>query len=582
MSINPLSLGISSNYSASITGECGQTAEASGVDSASVQDSVQLHAGDNSLNTPAPAQAQYSSAPAAAEQPHKESASDSAETAEKTDTAKGKSSSSKTTKKNGAAPSKRTRTKKPVDEQALKDKAAFNAANEGGNFDYGILSSYMGKGMGSCKSIKGTDGDDTILISTNKNGSLTITINDQESIDYPYDPKPRLIIDGKKGNDTIIVDSQVTAQMNITGGAGDDTIIGGSGNDIIVDNAGANTIYGGAGNDTIIAHGVNLPADGTGNTIHGGEGRDYIEGGNANDIIFGDAGDDVIYGLGGNDEIHGGEGSDYIDGGTGNDTVFGDEGDDNIIGGKGDDQLDGGAGDDLLIGASGSDTIIGGEGADKVISSGKEDNISADGADAPIQTVSSMEIPDNFSVGHPRNWDSPQDRDRINSDLETLAHIEPGQKMFTEIAATGHNVHIQRDKDNKGNSCSLIGSASTPPGASSTPGIGVNSVIYYENSKITVYEYMSKSDSIKENWNEFVPIISLYHELCHSYNAATGTMDRNMYTREGLADQTTFFATPGFEYQAMGIDVPGLQANDPMLTENGLRDVLGLQRRSYY
>ena len=573
MSINPLSLGISSNFTVSSSSAgCAQTTGAADASTAAGQDSVQLSAENNSPNVSS-GREPYSPA-SAADKPRQAPASGSAEPTKKNAANKDKSSVSK---KDSAAPSKRTRAKKTVSEQELKDKAAFQEAHEGGSRDFAVLSSYLDKDVGRCKSIKGTEGDDTILISTNANGSLTITVNDQDSLVFPREAKPRLIIDGRKGNDTIIVDSKVAVPLNITGGEGDDYIVGGSGDDVIVDNAGANTIYGGAGRDRIVAHGVNLPTGGKGSTIYGGEGRDYIEGGNANDIIFGGEGDEVIYGVGGGDEIHGGAGHDYLDGGEGNDTILGEEGDDNIIGGKGSDKLEGGAGDDLLIGASGSDTITGGDGADKAISSGLEDSISTDGADTPVQTVSSMEIPDSFRIGDLGNLDSPQDRDRINSDMETLAHIAPGQKMFTEIAATGHTVRIQRDLDRKGSFC-FSSSA-----ARSAPGVGANSIIHYENAKISAYDYMKKSDSIKDSWYEFVPIVLLYHEMCHSYNAATGTMDTHMYTSKGPAEQADMlFATPGAEYQAMGIDVPGLQANDPMLTENGLRDVFGLQRRDFY
>ena len=88
----------------------------------------------------------------AADEPRRETASGSAEPTKKSDANKSKSSVSK---KDSAAPSKRTRAKKPVSEQELKDKAAFQEAHEGGSRDFAVLSSYLDKDVGRCKSIKG-------------------------------------------------------------------------------------------------------------------------------------------------------------------------------------------------------------------------------------------------------------------------------------------------------------------------------------------------------------------------------------------------------------------------------------------
>ncbi|TSE20339.1 Leukotoxin [Tepidimonas ignava] len=84
------------------------------------------------------------------------------------------------------------------------------------------------------------------------------------------------------------------AAITITGGSGDDTLLG-SGN--------ADTISGGAGNDTIT----------------GGAGADVLTGGAGNDTITGGAGADVLTGGAGNDTITGGAGADVLTGGAGND-----------------------------------------------------------------------------------------------------------------------------------------------------------------------------------------------------------------------------------------------------------------------
>ncbi len=281
-----------------------------------------------------------------------------------------------------------------------------------------------------------TDGNDEIYITAGENNGLIVTINRQET-KYDASVLSRLVIDGGKGDDRIIVDEKVTAGLRLTGGEGDDYIIGGSGGDVIFDNYGSNTINGAAGNDVIIAHGVDLK-DGKGNQIEGGAGDDYLEGGNGSDHMSGGDGYDVLYGLGGNDELHGGAGNDYLDGGEGNDTVYGDEGNDNVVGGKGDDILRGGSGNDLLIGASGSDDIDGEGGSNRIISSGSMDTIKA-GAGDSVQTLETKPMTRYVSPWGKDDYEET----RVFSDLETLANTENGQFYSQTMFDVGHNTDIR-------------------------------------------------------------------------------------------------------------------------------------------
>ena len=94
-------------------------------------------------------------------------------------------------------------------------------------------------------------------------------------------------------------------------------------------------VSGGAGNDTLIG-------DDNVNSLSGGDGDDSLNGLGANDLLLGELGNDVL---------RGGAGNDSLDGGIGNDSVFGDADDDSILISLGDDSLNGGAGTDLLIGS---------------------------------------------------------------------------------------------------------------------------------------------------------------------------------------------------------------------------------------
>ncbi|MBQ7568835.1 hypothetical protein IJT17_08530 [bacterium] len=402
-----------------------------------------------------------------------------------------------------------------------------------------------------------TDGNDEIYITAGENNGLIITINGQET-KYDASVLSRLVIDGGKGDDRITVDEKVTQSLRLTGGEGNDYIIGGSGGDIIFDNYGSNTINGAAGNDVIIAHGVDLK-DGQGNRLEGGAGDDYLEGGNGKDYMSGGDGYDVIYGLGGDDEIHGGAGNDYLDGGEGNDTIYGDEGNDNLIGGKGDDVLRGGAGDDLLIGASGSDSINGEGGNNRIISSGDMDTINA-GAGDSVQTITTVPMTRYVSPWGKDDYEET----RVRSDLETLANTENGQLYSQTMFDTGHNTDIRM---------TVGGSSCRSDDGCDVPGVGSDSTIYYAFSKIALTGDVP--------WANRAPIVSLFHEMCHSYNAALGNMDRNFYDYDGNKVRSQD-GLRGVEFQAVGIPNPSVTPNPTLMTENSLRELFGYERRERY
>ena len=133
-------------------------------------------------------------------------------------------------------------------------------------------------------------------------------------------------------------------QFISTSDVGEEFIVSGTGKNITVtftntghsqtfNNVDRLVMNGGKGNDRlIIGAGVT-----TAITFNGGEGDDYFEGG---------AGADIVNGGIGNDEIRGGLGANVLDGGEGADTIIGGAGDETIIGGKGDDVLDGKGGND--------------------------------------------------------------------------------------------------------------------------------------------------------------------------------------------------------------------------------------------
>ena len=205
---------------------------------------------------------------------------------------------------------------------------------------------------------------------------------------------------GLSGNDTLAglqgddLLSGGSGNDNLAGGSGDDRLRGGSGNDLLNGGDGNDHIFAGSGNDTILAS--------TGHdTINGGSGTDMLDvgasfGGRAtvdlgsgeatlphdnfmhitdienvtgtrsSDRLTGDQGANLLIGAGGNDTISGGDGADTLVGGHGNDSLYGSAGADSLIGGIGADTLTGNAGADTLIGSNGDDNLDGSNGNDSL------------------------------------------------------------------------------------------------------------------------------------------------------------------------------------------------------------------------
>jgi Ca2+-binding RTX toxin-like protein len=209
--------------------------------------------------------------------------------------------------------------------------------------------------------------------------------------------KGTLAIDGSAlgANDSMRIDgsAETESSYTMTGGAGDDVLIGGAGRDYLdISHGGKDTASAGAGDDTIYAG----AAFNAGDHIDGGAGFDtlYLNGdyggglhisaamlsnverivlqGNGNyALTMGDGvatGNEVLRidgrALGANSmlhvdasaETHGGAYAMW--GGRGDSVLIGGSGNDNILGGPGNDIIQGGAGDDVLTGGAGNDTFV--------------------------------------------------------------------------------------------------------------------------------------------------------------------------------------------------------------------------------
>ena len=213
---------------------------------------------------------------------------------------------------------------------------------------------------------------------------------------------------GGDGNDRFFVDGN---DLVFDGGAGWDRVIVNttSGTSLTLQDLGIEVAQGNIGNDTIDASamttGIQLFGFGGLDTLTGGSGNDFLIGGDDADILNGGGGDDLVFGGGGGDTFNLGAGNDIVwldagdtltDAGAGNDrafvldtaganisigaanveTVYGNTGNDVIdgsgatvamllTGGQGgNDTLTGGTLGDTLIGNDGVDTLVGGAGVD--------------------------------------------------------------------------------------------------------------------------------------------------------------------------------------------------------------------------
>jgi Ca2+-binding RTX toxin-like protein len=149
---------------------------------------------------------------------------------------------------------------------------------------------------------------------------------------------------------------------------------GGDGNDTLVGLGGADLIDGGDGTDVVsfasstvgvtvnLGNGAGLGGD-TLVSVEGVEGSNFTDlliGSTAGDRLLGGSGADTLSGGGGDDTLEGGGDADLLSGGLGADLLSGGSGDDTMVAGDGSDSLHGGSGSDVfrLIGSGNTSDIV--------------------------------------------------------------------------------------------------------------------------------------------------------------------------------------------------------------------------------
>lgn len=404
-------------------------------------------------------------------------------------------------------------------------------------------------------------GDDRVEIGQRNNGLLDVSINGQK-YQITLGPGQQLGVRSGDGNDVIHAASSVRVDMDVDGGAGNDTITTGRGRD---------RVDGGAGDDR----------------INGGDGRDDLFGNTGNDRIDGGRGNDVIYGGDGDDRLLGGDGRDYLEGGRGNDRLEGGRGNDILSGGLGDDRLSGDRGNDVVYAGAGTDRIDNRSGVDTVYAQGGEDTITnARGARNQVTEVDmSATVGSTITVNG-----SSAFQQRTEADLEMLRASPNGRQMLSELdrgadpaLGNGKRLTIEELQSEYNGFTGPV----TPPTYLQTDAAGVTTPGSGEDTRIQ-YNPSDHTEPFP------VPAVTLYHELSHAYNGVNGTAQQGTFGGVGGPGG----ADAGMnndERQAVGLDndgvgfdfdrnpaTPDTTANPKALTENGLREEMGLPLRPSY
>jgi Ca2+-binding RTX toxin-like protein len=394
-----------------------------------------------------------------------------------------------------------------------------------------------------------TDGDAHVQISQRDDGTLDIDVNG-EVYEVRLSQRQELTIRTGDGNDIIEAAPNVTVNMVVDAGAGDDHIVTGMGDD---------RIYGGDGNDFIQTIG----------------GRNDIDGGSGDDVIHGGDGANVIYGGRGNDEIHAGSGFNYIDGGRGDDVIHGAGGQNIISAGGGSDQVNLAGGENTVYAGDGDSTVNGAGSGDTVYAKAS-DLINSVGAAAP--TVVNVEIDPDLGRSVEITG-SDAFRERMEAEMDFLRASPGGQQMLAELdaAAEKGNVVTIRELANEQNGYAQTMGRANAEIRNGQAGTGSDVLVSYNPS--------FHMDAFP------APNVVLFHELSHAYNGVTGTFQPGTYVGEGPDSGRV----PNAERQAVGLETsapafdfdgdpstPPTTHNPIELTENGIRREMGLPDRPSY
>ena len=196
------------------------------------------------------------------------------------------------------------------------------------------------------------------------------------------------------------------------------------------------------------------------------------------------------------------------------------------------------------------------------------------------QAQNFIENPKNFQPGI-TVLGSEEYKAQVNEQIAQLKKTPEGQKLFTELAKTGKPIRIAPLLPRMQGACaSPDDNTDCFPFADGTPGKGCGSIVYFNPS--------DKSNLFGRN-GDTRP--TLFHELIHSYNYATGTMQEGASRYKDSKGNN--YLLDHAEHQAIGLDNPNAievlhpdgirrKGNPPEFTENAINRRLGIPLRDRY
>jgi hypothetical protein len=225
-------------------------------------------------------------------------------------------------------------------------------------------------------------------------------------------------------------EGQFDQQTGISGGKGDDRLIGTGGKDVIAPGPGRDRVDAGGGRDFVLDTPDRAP-----DTLLGGRGIDTFDVDGTRPVTIDLALDEARAGretdsLDSFERARGGRGDDTLMGTGSRDGLFGDTGSDTVLGRGGDDYLGGDLPQVFSVGTTGQDTLVGGTGDDLL--DGRDAGSAkvtpadrlfcGDGADRILGRQDDLVEPAcEFSAFGSFN----EDLDLQSADLEALSEVQP-------------------------------------------------------------------------------------------------------------------------------------------------------------
>lgn len=416
----------------------------------------------------------------------------------------------------------------------------------------------------------------------------------------PSSPTQQIRLSTQDGDDNIYVDDTLTHRIRINSGGGadylavggvDSRIITGPGDDTVKITSGNCYLDTGSGDDSVRITGFGSTR------VYAGEGDDSIRAGNGLTFIDGGPNDDIIVGGSGHNILSGGEHNDSIQAGSGSNAIYTGTGNDRVTQLKPTDKayanerstlhaLDGQERWDWLRDRLGNydpaqlETIM--------------EVIQAIGLD----TLDATRAPDSYAGTTGLIIEGrPEYIARVEADLALIRNSPNGRLLLQALdraAASGRQAVTIKYSE--------MENAQFLPSYQRITWHGPRGPITSRPDPLapTLRDNQAGPPAYggTVNYNPqfssrgLIPLISLYHELCHAYNAVTGTEVLGE-TEETLGSQKAM--TKNAERQAVGLPIdmepfdfdfdpstPPTRTNPQAFTENSLLKELGLPERRTY